>query len=140
MAARRGHPSLMTLLDSEHADIPTPSGPMRTFVFRPAAAGRYPGIILFSEIFQITGPIRRTAALLAGHGFVVAAPDIFHEHEPAGAALAYDSAGTDRGNSCKVNKPLAGYDHDARATIDYLQSHPACTGKLGSLGICIGGH
>jgi hypothetical protein len=25
-------------------------------------------IVLFSEIFQVTGPIRRTAALLAGHG------------------------------------------------------------------------
>jgi carboxymethylenebutenolidase len=130
----------MTIIDHESADLPTPSGPMRTFVSRPAAAGRYPGIVLFSEIFQVTGPIRRTAAFLAGHGYVVATPEIFHEFEPAGTALAYDSAGADRGNWCKVNKPLAAYDDDARAAIAFLSEHPACTGKLGSVGICIGGH
>jgi carboxymethylenebutenolidase len=130
----------MTISDHEFTDLQTPSGPMRTFVFRPTAAGRYPGIVLFSEIFQVTGPIRRTAAWLAGHGFVVAAPEIFHEFEPAGAALAYDSAGADRGNWCKINKPLAAYDADARAVIDHLKSLPHCTGHLGSLGICIGGH
>jgi carboxymethylenebutenolidase len=130
----------MTISDHEFTDLHTPSGPMRTFAFRPTAAGRYPGIVLFSEIFQATGPIRRTAAWLAGHGFVVAVPDIFHEFEPAGSALSYDSAGADRGNWCKINKPLAAYDADARAVIDYLNSHPNCTGKIGSLGICIGGH
>ncbi|MEJ0089672.1 MAG: hypothetical protein WDM80_08015 [Limisphaerales bacterium] len=60
------------IIQHEHIDLPTPNGPMRTFIFRPTAAGKYPGLILFSEIFQATGPIRRTAALLAGHGFVVA--------------------------------------------------------------------
>jgi len=42
------------------------AGPMRLHLFRPAAAGRYPGILLYSEIYQITGPIRRMAAFLAG--------------------------------------------------------------------------
>src|SRR6187455_1781231 len=130
----------MTIIDHEFADLSTPSGPMRTFVSRPAAPGKYPGIVLWSEIFQVTGPIRRTGAWLAGHGFVVAMPEIFHEFEPAGTALAYDSAGADRGNACKVNKPLAAYDADARAALDFLATHPQCTGKLGSVGICIGGH
>lgn len=130
----------MTLNDVEQSDLSTPSGPMRTHVFRPAAPGLYPGVILYSEIFQVTGPIRRTAAFLAGHGFVVAVPEIFHEFEPLGTVLEYDTAGADRGNWCKVNKPLAAYDSDTRAVIDFLKGHPQCTGKLGSLGICIGGH
>jgi carboxymethylenebutenolidase len=113
---------------------------MRTFVFRPAAPGKYPGILLFSEIFQVTGPIRRTAALLAGNGFIVAIPEIYHEYEPAGTALAYDSAGADRGNALKTTKPIEAYDADARAVLQYLAAHPACTGKLGAMGICIGGH
>src|SRR5580693_3412398 len=96
----------MNITEHEFADIPTPSGPMRTHVFRPVSPGRYPGILLYSEIFQVTGPIRRTAALLAGNGFVVAAPEIYHEYEPAGTALAYDSAGADRGNALKTTKPL----------------------------------
>ena len=130
----------MTITDHEVSDLPTPSGPMRTYVFRPAAEGKYPGILLFSEIFQVTGPIRRTAALLASNGYIVAAPEIYHEYEPAGTALAYDSAGAERGNALKTTKPLAQYDADARAALDFLKTHPASTGKLGVMGICIGGH
>jgi carboxymethylenebutenolidase len=130
----------MTIKDGEFVELQTPTGPMRTHVFRPVAEGRYPGILLYSEIFQVTAPIRRTAALLAGHGYVVAVPEIWHEFEPAGCVLAYDQAGADRGNALKLEKELRGLDGDARAVLDYLKSHPNCTGKLGTLGICIGGH
>lgn len=130
----------MIIKDNEFSDISTPSGPMRTYLFRPAAPGRYPGILLFSEIFQITGPIRRTAAMLASHGYLVAAPEIYHELEPAGTVLAYDQAGADRGNAHKIAKEISAYDADARAALDLLATHSACTGKLGVMGICIGGH
>jgi len=130
----------MTITDNQTIDLPTSTGPMRTYIFRPAAGGRYPGLLLFSEIFQVTGPIRRTAALLAGHGYVVAAPEIYHEFESPGVALAYDQAGADRGNQLKTTKELAAYDSDARAVLDHLKSRPDCTGKLGTIGICIGGH
>ena len=130
----------MTITDDEFTDLQTPSGPMRTFVFRPSAPGQYPGILLFSEIFQVTGPIRRTAAILAGHGFVVAVPEIFHEYESPGTALAYDTPGANRGNELKTTKPLDNYDADARAVLGFLGAHAACTGKLGVMGICIGGH
>jgi len=69
----------MIIKDTESVDIDTSTGPMRTYLFRPATEGRYPGLLLFSEIFQVTGPIRRAAAMLASHGFVVAVPEIYHE-------------------------------------------------------------
>ena len=95
----------------EYVDLETPYGPMRTYVLSPAAAGRYPGLVLFSEIFQVTGPVRRTAAFLAGHGYIVAVPEIFHElEEDPGVVLAYDTAGADRGNSHKITKELASYE------------------------------
>ncbi len=130
----------MTIKEAEFVDLATPTGPMRTHVYRPAAPGRYPGLLLYSEIFQVTAPIRRTAAFLAGHGFVVAVPEIYHEFEPAGTVLAYDQPGADRGNALKTTKELAAYDTDARAVLAYLKSHDACTGRLGAMGICIGGH
>jgi carboxymethylenebutenolidase len=130
----------MTITDKEQIDLPTPKGPMRTYIFRPTAPGRYPGLVLYSEIFQVTAPIRRTAALLAGHGFMVAVPEIYHEFLPAGTVLAYDQAGADKGNELKTTKELASYDDDARAALACLKAHPACTGKLGVMGICIGGH
>ena len=130
----------MTIKDNEFVDLATPTGPMRTYVFRPNAPGHYPGILLFSEIFQVTAPIRRTAALLAGHGFIVAVPEIYHEFEPAGTVYAYDQAGADRGNALKTAKELSAYDADARAVLDYLKAHPSGTGHVGAMGICIGGH
>jgi carboxymethylenebutenolidase len=58
----------MILKDNLVQDIPTANGPMRTYVFRPAVENmQLPGIILYSEIFQMTGPIRRFATFLAGH-------------------------------------------------------------------------
>lgn len=125
----------MIVNDTDSADIPTPTGPMRTYLFRPAAEGRYPGLVLYSEIFQVTGPIRRTATVLASHGFVVAVPEIYHELEPAGTVLAYDEAGAERGNRHKTTKILSSYDGDARAVLDYLKSSSHCTGKLGGYGI-----
>jgi carboxymethylenebutenolidase len=130
----------MTIIDHEFVDLDTPGGPMRTHIFRPAADGKYPAISLFSEIFQVTGPIRRTAALLAGNGFIVGAPEIFHEYEPAGTVLGYDSAGADRGNWCKQDKSLDAYDADLAVLREFLKTHPKSTGRLGSMGICIGGH
>src|SRR3981081_2174244 len=129
----------MIIRDKEFVDLPTPTGPMRTEIVRPVAPGKYPGLVLFSEIFQITGPIRRAAALLAGHGFMVAVPEIFHELDPAGTVLAYDQAGADRGNAHKVGKPISAYDADARAALEFLQGHLSCTRRLGVVGICIGG-
>ena len=130
----------MIIKDVEFVGLETPTGLMRTHIFRPAAPGKYPGILMFSEIFQITGPIRRTAAMLAGHGFVVACPEIYHELEPAGSVLAYDEEGTTRGNAHKIAKEVSAYDSDARTVLDYLKTREYCTGRLGSMGICLGGH
>jgi carboxymethylenebutenolidase len=130
----------MTITEPEIVTLNTPTGSMRTYIMRPTAGGKYPGILLYSEIFQVTGPIRRTAALLAGHGFIVAIPEIYHEFEAPGVALAYDTAGADRGNALKTTKELSAYDADARAVLDHLAARPDCTGKLGAMGICIGGH
>ena len=77
----------MIIRDTESVDIPTSTGPMRTYIFRPATEGRYPGLLLFSEIFQVTGPIRRAVALFTSHGFVVAVPEIYHELEPFSRTL-----------------------------------------------------
>src|SRR5580693_3644388 len=126
----------MIIKDDEYAEIPTPTGPMRTCIFRPAVPGKYPGVVLYSEIFQITGPIRRIAAMLAGHGYVISVPEIYHELEPAGTVLAYDQVGADRGNAHKIEKEIRAYDDDARAALAHLNMHDSCTGRIGVMGVC----
>jgi carboxymethylenebutenolidase len=130
----------MTIQDDIIEEIPTSTGPMRTNIFRPSGEGKHPGVVLFSEIFQVTGPIRRTAAMIAGQGYVVAVPEVYHELEPAGTVLAYDQAGADKGNFDKYEKALASYDEDARAVLSHLEKRADCTGRLGVVGICLGGH
>jgi hypothetical protein len=111
----------MLLTEDPPVDLPTPSGPMRTYSYRPLPpAGtttpvqRWPGLVVYSEIFQRTPPIHRMAMMLAGHGFVVAVSEIFHELEPPGTVLAYDTAGAERGNRHKLGKSIAVFDADAR--------------------------
>jgi carboxymethylenebutenolidase len=130
----------MLLSEDAPVDVPTPTGPMRMYPYRPVAAGRYPGLVLFSEIFQRTPPIHRMAMMLAGHGFVVVVPEIFHDLEPPGTVIAYDTAGAERGNADKIGRPVGAFDADARAALDHLAASPHCSGKLGAIGICIGGH
>ena len=130
----------MRLQPASYQDIATVSGTMRTHMFRPAGDGKYPGLVLFSEIYQMTGPIARTAATIAGKGYLVAVPEVYHEFEPAGTALAYDKPGTDRGNELKTTKRLEHFDDDARCVLAALQSDPGCNGRLGAMGICLGGH
>jgi carboxymethylenebutenolidase len=128
------------ILRESTVEITTPTGPMRTFVYGPVNEGRYPGLVLFSEIFQRTGPIHRMAMMMAGHGFTVAVPEIFHELEPAGTVLPYDQKGADAGNAHKIGKPVSAYDADARATVDWLLAQKDATGSVFSMGVCIGGH
>ncbi|KQN32705.1 dienelactone hydrolase family protein [Sphingomonas sp. Leaf38] len=131
----------MILHSDETQDVDVPrSGAMRMHLFRPAVEGRFPGILLFSEIYQVTAPIRRLAAMIAGNGYVVAVPEVYHEYEPAGTVLPYDQPGTDRGNASKIAKTVVAYDADAQAGLTAVNAHPACNGRLGTFGVCLGGH
>ena len=130
----------MPTLVVSHVDLPTSRGPMRAHLFTPTGKGQFPAIIFYSEIFQATGPIRRMAAALAGEGFVVAVPEVYHEFEEPGTVLAYDQEGSDRGNALKYAKELASYDEDVDAMVSHLKSLKSCTGKIASFGVCLGGH
>ena len=133
----------MTTLAEDSVDLPTTTGPMRVHLYRPSGdpgAARFPGLVLYSEIFQETAPIRRSALRFAGEGFLVAVPEVFHEHEPPGTVLAYDKDGTDKGNRYKYDTTVASFDADAEAVLALLAGHASCTGRLGAVGFCLGGH
>ncbi len=135
--------------------LPTATGPMLCRLFQPAqpllppqkiqddeagSVQTYPAILFYSEIFQITGPIARAATLLAGLGFLVLVPEIFHELNPQGTVLPYDEASKNKGNQDKWQKPLPAHDSDLVAMLDYLRSLRTFNGKVMSYGVCIGGH
>ena len=130
------------IVSSSFRDLATPTGIMRTYVYAPAAdlPRKLPGLILYPEIFQQTGPITRLSMQFASHGYVVMAPEIYHEHEPPGTVLGYDDIGKNKGNDYKKKTKRSTFDNDARVLIEALKTHPQCSGRIGTVGFCIGGH
>ncbi len=125
---------------TETHDIKTATGLMRGTLYRPDSKGQFATIIFYSEIFQQAAPIARSAAILAGHGFVVLVPEVFHELNPIGSGWAYDDAGKDKGNADKWAKPLEQHDSDTQALVDFARAQSFCSYKVGSMGVGIGGH
>ncbi|KAF3050765.1 hypothetical protein E8E11_009970 [Didymella keratinophila] len=132
------------LITETHKDVPTQAGgDMRVFIFHPTIANypkaKFPGVVVCSEIYQVTGPVARFARQIASQGYIVAAPSSYHEFtgpEP----LAYDGPGTDAGNEWKVTKKVSAYDEDAKLSVDILLDLPTCNGRIGATGMCLGGH
>jgi carboxymethylenebutenolidase len=129
------------VITTQYVDVQAGGLPMRMFVAAPKAPGKYPGIVCYSDIFQLTGPMLRLVSRLAGYGFVAAAPEIYHRVEPAGTAIPFDDPGRTRGQDDAAKTPVAHFDEDRRAALDYLKKHPLVgQGQLGAMGNCIGGH
>lgn len=114
---------------------------MRLHVARPRPEGRWPGILFYSDIYQLGDPIKRLADRLAGYGYVVAAPEIFHRLEPIGSVIEPDAIGRLRGNDNASKTLISDYDSDAAAVLSWLAADPGVDqGCLGVIGFCIGGH
>ncbi|KAK9464516.1 Alpha/Beta hydrolase protein [Lipomyces arxii] len=132
------------LIHETFTDIKTSYGTtMRVFLYTPFIPGflnaKFPAVVAYSEIYQVTGPVSRLSKQIAGQGFIVACPSIYHNFEGP-EALAYDVEGTDKGNLYKIEKPLESYDEDNRLVVDYLVNLPICNGRVGATGMCLGGH
>jgi carboxymethylenebutenolidase len=84
------------LIHESHVDVPTSTTPMRIFTFHPIILSghnaRFPGLLVFTEIYQVTAPVARFCRNLSGHGFIVAACSSYHEFMGP-EALAYDEPG-----------------------------------------------
>ncbi|KAJ7070981.1 dienelactone hydrolase [Mycena amicta] len=134
------------LINKTLHDIPSPldgGRPIRIFVLSPVVPeypqARFPGVVVFSEIYQVTGPVERFAGAIASQGYVVACPSTYHEFVGP-EALSYDVEGTDRGNKYKIEKTVSAYDEDATSAVDLLISLSNCNGRIAATGMCLGGH
>jgi carboxymethylenebutenolidase len=117
----------------EYVDI----GTMRTFVAAPVADGAYPGVVFYTDIFQLTEASLRWAVRLAGYGFVVAAPEIYHRVEPPGTVLEFDDEGKARGQADVEALTTAQFDEDIDVALAWLSDR--CP-SVGAAGHCTGGH
>lgn len=103
------------------------------------ASGTGPGIVLIQEIFGVNAQIRARADALAAEGFFVICPDLFWRQQP-GIQLT-DKSDAEWARAFELYK---GFNEalgveDLIAALSYLRKVPGCTGRVGSVGYCLGG-
>ena len=125
-------------LREDEVTVPGPDGPIRAVVIAPLAGGVRPGVLLYTDIFQLTESTLRTARRLASYGFVVCVPEIY-PRELAGVVLEFDDVGKQAGLAGAAATTTAQFDADRVAVLDALEQRPDVD-RLCAVGFCIGGH
>ncbi len=112
-------------------------GSFKAYLATPAA-GSGPGIVLLQEIFGVNRHMRAQADRYAEEGYVVLVPDLFWRIEP-GIELGYGDAERARALDYLKHFDAAKALDDIADTVAALRAHPACRGKVGAVGFCLGG-
>jgi carboxymethylenebutenolidase len=102
-------------------------------------SGKGPGIVVIQEIFGVNAVMRGITDDLAAKGYAALCPDLFWRLKP----------GINITDKTEAEWKLAvGYfgrfdadkgAQDLKATLAALRKHPACSGKVGAVGYCLGG-
>ena len=102
-------------------------------------SGKGPGILVIQEIFGVNAVMRGITDGLAAQGYTALCPDLFWRQEP-GIQI------TDKTEAewARAFQLYQGFDEakgvaDLKATLAHLRALPACTGKVGTVGYCLGG-
>ncbi len=120
--------------------IETPDGEFGAYVATPEGDGPWPAVVAIQEIFGINAVMREVCDRLADLGFLAVCPDLFWRLEP-GIEL------TDK--TPQEWKQALGYMNrfdfdkgmeDIQFAIHQIRKRPDCTGKVGAVGYCMGGH
>jgi carboxymethylenebutenolidase len=119
--------------------VPATDCDIRASMITPVGEGPWPGMLLYTDIFQRTESTLRTARRLASAGFVVCVPEIYPRGALAGVALEFDDAGKQAGLAGAAETTTAQFDADRVAVLDALEAR-AEVGPLFAMGFCIGGH
>jgi carboxymethylenebutenolidase len=114
------------------------AGRIRSIVVRPVGAGPWPGVLFYTDIFQLTESTLRTARRLASAGFLVCVPEIY-PRTLDGVVLQFDDAGKKAGLDAAAATTTAEFDADRTAALDYLASRDDVS-ELRAVGFCLGGH
>jgi carboxymethylenebutenolidase len=102
-------------------------------------AGKGPGIVVIQEIFGVNAVMRGISDDLAAKGYAALCPDLFWRMKPgvqltdqteADLKLAVGYFGR-----FDADKGVA----DLKSSLAALRKHPACSGKAGAVGYCLGG-
>jgi carboxymethylenebutenolidase len=129
-------------MNSRWIDVKAPDGGgFKGYLSLPPLAekgGKGPGIVLIQEIFGVNAHIRAVADQYASDGYTVLAPDIFWRLQPM-VDLGYGEADFQTGIGYMQKFDFAAGVQDLAASMNALRRLPQCSGKVASVGYCMGG-
>jgi carboxymethylenebutenolidase len=131
-------------LTEQEIDIRTADGTADSVLVRPEGGGRWPGVLLFTDIGGIRPTCRETARRLATKGYTVLMPNVFYR---TGRPPLFDfprTPGDERSMKRfgELAAPLTpeAVEGDAAAYVDFLaQQDSVRSGGLGVVGYCFTG-
>lgn len=104
------------------------------------AGGYGPGIVVLQEIFGVNEFMRSVCDWYAAHGFVAICPDLFWRQEPGVDMTDQTDAEWQKAFALYKGLDEAKAVEDSAATMQFLRKHPACSGRVGAVGFCLGGN
>lgn len=110
--------------------IPGGSAALSGYLARPDGDGPFPGVVAVHEAFGLDDVLRRQCDRLAAAGYLTLGPDLFSDGGTKKCVV-----GTFRAMATGHGKAFA----DIEAARQHLLADPACTGKVGIIGFCMGG-
>jgi len=132
----------------KNVTINTPDGTCDAAYFHPAAAGRHPAVILWTDAFGLRPSMRDMGRRLAASGYAVLVPNPFYR---VGKGPFYETAANvdfkDKATFAKIG-PLMGSigapgaaEKDAVEFVKFLDAQPEVDKgrKIGTQGYCMGG-
>lgn len=98
-----------------------------------------PGILVIQEIFGVNKVMRDLCDGFAAQGYVALCPDLFWRQEPGIDITDQSEAEWNQAFSLYQGFDEAAGVQDLIASLAFLREYPRCSGKVGSVGFCLGG-
>jgi carboxymethylenebutenolidase len=121
---------------SHYETITTPDGAFEAFCAVPETTPA-PAVLVLQEVFGINDNIRGLCEQLAGAGYLALAPDVFWRIEPRFERK--DESGLTDGMAHAQQLDVDLVPGDLTATMAHALAMPACNGRIGAVGFCLGG-
>jgi NADPH2:quinone reductase len=102
-------------------------------------SGEGPGILVIQEIFGVNTVMRDICDRLAAQGYIAVCPDLFWRQEPGIQITDKTEAEWAKAFSLYKGFNEAKGVEDLIATLNAIRNMPGCTGKVGTVGFCLGG-